>query len=136
MLLWFSLSVISVFYNAVKSVSEIREWMPLTYDEKRAKIFGNAHHFFVFVSDHTSTREHIFLYSKDVKTFYLSKYYLYPRIVDSTDNYQEFEKKVNENKYDYVATDSLTLAPNIAGYTKVASLEAKENGAYMLYKRK
>lgn len=125
---WILLSFFSLFYNFTKSIWEIKEWAPLSDSKKRSKIFGNSHDFFVFIENHTEKTSHIFIYSKDIKTFYLSKYYLYPRLIDSTDKYYELQN-IGKIDYQYIASDE-----NIASL-KYYSIVASNSGKFYLYKK-
>jgi hypothetical protein len=129
LVVWVVISVVSLVYNAKKSVSEIKEWAPLSDSEKRNKIFGDSHTFFIFIANHTDNKSHILIFSQDVKTFYLSKYYLYPRIVDSTDNYNDLKHIARKGVYSYIALEKNTLS--LDNYSIVAS----NSGKFYLYKK-
>jgi hypothetical protein len=112
LLTWFLLSIFNVFYNIFKSLTEIRNWLPLSDYEKRQVIFGDLYPFLFFVGANTAKNSDILVYSNDIKTFYLSIYYLYPRIVTVVDNENDFNKRLNSGKFKYVAIYKNSYIPN------------------------
>ncbi|MBI2031153.1 MAG: hypothetical protein HYT08_00920 [Candidatus Levybacteria bacterium] len=134
LLIWIVLSFLSVFYNAVKSVSEAKAWLPLSDSEKRQKIFGNLHPFFIFIKTHTEKNSNILIFSDDAKTYYLGIYYLYPRIIYTTENIKEFSFLAKTLKYDYIAIFNNNFSGNNYKLIKVQNFEG--NNRFQLLKRK
>jgi hypothetical protein len=102
-LLFILFSVSANVYNVIKTSTEIKEWTPLTESQKRIKIFGNSYAFITMVNNHTKDNVHLLLYSKDDMTYYLTRYYLYPRIIIRANNEKEFLSLMKNNKFEYIA---------------------------------
>jgi hypothetical protein len=105
------MSVFNVFYNLFKSVSEIKIWFPLSDYEKRQMIFGDLYSFLVSIASVSAKNSDILIYSKDVKTFYLGIYYLYPRKITIVDNKSDFDIYLNTKKFKYIAVYKSALKP-------------------------
>ncbi len=133
--LWITIAIFNIFYNTVRSISEVREWAFLSDSAKRQKAFGDQYDFIIFVNSHTVNNTHILFFSKDDMTYLLSRYYLYPRIVKSTNDKNLFMKLTKSGSYNYLAIydNSFTLTD----YQQIASYSSKttKNFAY-LYKQK
>jgi hypothetical protein len=112
LLAWLLISIFNVFYNLFKSISEIKTWFPLSDYQKRQMIFGDLYPFLFFVGANSSKNSNILIYSNDVKTFYLSIYYLYPRTVTVVDNEKDFKEELNSKKFKYVAIYKNSYKPN------------------------
>jgi hypothetical protein len=122
--IWIILAFSNTLYNAVKSYTEVKEWAYLSDTEKRQKIFGDLYDFFIFVRDETDSRATIAIYSKDVRTFFLGRYYLYPRKIIIVDSKQKLEKISKEKKNRYIAVfNNNDISSN--GYEKVAAFSSK-----------
>jgi hypothetical protein len=76
---WALLAIGSVGYNAVNTVSEVKNWYFLTDTQKREKLFGDLYTFFTFIDKNTPADASILIKSFDVRTFFLGRYYLYPK---------------------------------------------------------
>lgn len=98
--LWFILSLGRVAYNIYKVFTTEKEWLSLTNDQKKIKIFGDLHVFFSLISQKTKSDSKITIILPDAKSDprvgYLGIYYLYPRDII-------FEAKTTD-KSDYVVT--------------------------------
>ena len=130
---WIFLAIFGIFYNTGKTVTEVKAWAFLSDNEKREKIFGDLNNYFIFIGNNTQKNVQILIYANDVKTFYLSKYYLYPRIVYGTDNKQEFLQKVQTGNYPYVASYNLKFSDN--HYKLVATDLEKKSIVFYLYSK-
>lgn len=133
LIIWTAFAVVSVAYNAVKTISEVKEWAFLSDNEKRYKIFDNLHDYFVFIQNNTNPNGSILLYSEDARAFYLSKYYLYPRKVDLADNVQDLKKMADSGEYMYLAVSEDKVVPQV--YQMAASGSSKKNLEFFLYKK-
>ena len=133
--IWVIISFFNIFYNGVKSFSEMQEWGTLTDSEKRHKLFGSVYDFIMLIQNHTSKNDRILIYSKDIKTHYLSIYYLYPRVVTTTNDKQMFLQLIKTKKFVHIASYGSPITAD--NYEKVASLSAKVSDKYgFLYKLK
>lgn len=132
--LWIIIGFFNVLFNSVKSVTEIRQWVPLTDSQKREEIFGELYPFLIFINDNTAPESEIFIFSTDIKTHYLAIYYLYPRVTADTDSEEELRKVIEEKEYKYIALFKERRVIN--GYKSIATFADK--GKYMgsLYQRK
>src|SRR5882724_6103981 len=91
----------NVVYNSVKTISEVKEWTPLSDTQKRHKIFGDLYDFLILVKTYTKNDDHILIYAKDgekYQTYFLSIYYLYPRRITSTVDNNEFIQVAKNKK--------------------------------------
>lgn len=132
---WISLSVFNVFYNSTKTLSEIREWGPLSEDQKRLKLFGASHEFSVFINAHTTPNTKILFYSETGMPYFYARYYSYPRHLYWYQNNSEYVKSKYPEHFDYVAL--YNMHPSIKDYEYVASFSAKYSSVTgYLYKRK
>lgn len=129
---WVGFAIFSVFYNSQKAISEVREWGPLTDGQKRQKIFGNIYNFFLFIEQHTDENAQVLVFSTDIQTSYLSKYYLYPRIINSTDDKEQFLQIAKNSTYPYLAIYGSTI--DLDSYKLIAS--SNDSQQFTLYKRK
>ncbi len=133
--IWIFLAIFSLFYNAGKTISEMNEWAYLSDSEKRLKIFGDLHNFFILIKDNTEEKSNIFILSKDIKTPYLSIYYLYPRTITTTDDKSKFIKTALAQKHLYLAVYKQVI--KLENYERVASFSSKTSSDFgYLYKRK
>lgn len=98
------LAVFNVFYNSVKSVSEVREWAFLTDHEKRHKLFGDTYDFYTFINKNSQENANILFMPKDEMSFYLARYYLYPRLITRVTNEEQVAKFSQTGTYTHVAT--------------------------------
>jgi len=96
------MSVFNVFYNSVKSISEIKNWAFLSDYQKREKIFGDLFVFIDLINKNTKNKSEILIIAKDEMPFYLSRYFLFPKKVYRQDslNIAQIDK---EKKYQYIA---------------------------------
>lgn len=128
---WIVIAFFNVFFNMVKSCSEIKEWGFLSDNEKRHKIFGDLHDFLVLIRQNTKKDDHILIFSKDgeeYQTLFLSLYYLYPRIITTTIDGKEFTNMIKTKKYKYIAAYNSPIRS--IDYEKTASYSAKTTSIY------
>ena len=129
------LSFFSLLYSAIKTVFEVKTWVPLSDSEKRQKIFGDMYNFIVFIDAHTEKNAHILIFSKDGKIGLITKYYSYPRIVNPTTDKKKFIDLVQIRAYDYVSIYNSVVV--IRNYDKIASYSSKTSSDFgVLYKRR
>lgn len=90
LILWSLLSVARTFFNITKIYTEEKSWMHLSDEEKRVKIFREAHLFLTFVQENTIQNSSMILFlphpNFDNRLFYLSLYCLYPRKIQLVQN--------------------------------------------------
>lgn len=109
---WVVFALISIGYNTIKIGTEYRQWGNLTDTEKRQKIFGSIYTFLFFIHANTEKSSKILVYSQDIKTYYLSKYYLYPRIVTTTADKNKITSLIKSGKFSYLALYNTTHEQN------------------------
>lgn len=102
MLVWLSIAIASVLYNAIKIPYELKEWLGLSSYEKKVKIFGEIYELIDFISRNTEEKSRVLILSPDNKSFYLSAYYLYPRIIHTAADEKELLEKMKTYKTDYI----------------------------------
>lgn len=120
---WLLLSVSDVFYNSVKSISEVKSWAFLSDSQKKQMIFGDLYNFLIFIGNHTQKTDHILIFSKDVRTFFYGAYTLYPRIISVADNNHDFTKQIGRTNFDDIVL--YDQYQNLDGYRLVASYSSK-----------
>lgn len=98
---WGILAIGSVGYNAVNTVSEVKNWYFLTDTQKREKLFGDLYTFFTFIDKNTPEDASILLKSFDVRTFFLGRYYLYPKKITVVESSKDIKAQVSPQ---YVAS--------------------------------
>ncbi len=120
-----------VGYNIVTTVSEIKDWYFLTDIQKRHKIFGNLYDFFTFIDKNTPENAKILIVSSDVRTFFLSRYYLYPKKIIVLSS----PKDISDLKiaYEYIASYGMPLSLN--EYSLILTCGAKDGKGFLYKKR-
>jgi hypothetical protein len=132
--LWIATAFFNIFYNIVKTKSEVQEWVRLNDVDKRQKIFGDLYNFFTFISSNTQKNETILIYSKDQRTFYLGTYYLYPRHIVFIDDEKNLMQTIKKQKYTHVAIyNNHIVLPQYKLSAKYAGKTTKDFG--ILYKK-
>lgn len=133
--LWGLLAVGSVGYNAINTVSEIKNWYFLTDTQKREKIFGDLYSFFVFIQLQIKREKELLLFSKDVKTHYFGMYLFYPTVITDTSSEKILQQLAKSKKFRFIGTYNKTFF--LEGYEQIASFSSKSSQNFgMLYKRK
>lgn len=133
--IWISLAFFNVFYNSVKSISEVKEWGPLSNEQKLQKIFGPVYEFSVFLDANTKKDSDILFYSNDSMSYFYARYFLYPRHLYWYQNPSEYVRSTFPKKTEYVAAYNMNVSLN--EYEKVTSFSAKFSEDFgFLYKRK
>lgn len=113
--MWVIIATGRTFYNFTKVLSEEKDWIFLTDTQKREKIFGDLNSFFTFVQKHTPLKSKIIFLSPGGKTYYLGRYYLYPREIAYAKDVNEALSLTKTNKYTYLLlyrTTDVTLNEN------------------------
>lgn len=139
---WFLISTTRTFYNLSKLYTEERNWYGLTNEQKRGKFFGDTHYFLRFLDSHTINKSRILLFTNDLRTHYLGRYYLYPakEIIGEHDKFLWYPEK---DIYEYIAIYPVNSAlitqaknsSNIAKFKKVSTYKGKEGQIGILYKK-
>lgn len=129
------MGILSFMYNAAKTVSEVKDWVPLTDTEKRQKIFKDLYTFVVFINAHTDENAHVLILSDDGRIGMITKYYLYPRTATIAIDTMSFMKLLKNRKYHLVATSNSTI--QLEDYEKIATYSSKISSDFgILYKLK
>lgn len=129
--LWTLISIAAIFHNALKLSSEVKEWVFISDQEKRYKIFGDLYNFFIFIDKNTDN-EKILIVSDDVRTFYLGAYYLYPKKIDVISESEIDSFKYFEN-YKYVAL--FNVEKKLKGFsTQKIEKSKKGNSIWKIYR--
>jgi len=104
-IVWFVISIIRVANNVLRIYTQERQWIFLTDDQKREKLFGEPFDFLTLIANKTPSTAKIatFLPKPDIEpgSFYLSQYFLYPRNVQSISPINEGILK--KDKFEYLA---------------------------------
>ncbi len=134
-LIWIIFSFLSVFYNAIKSVSEAKEWIPLSDSEKKEKIFGDVYNFAEFIKANTENNSKILLLINDGMYYYYSRYDIYPRRIIWADTSDELKELMNKDKFNYAVIYDKKI--NLNGYEQKSVFFSKKlNELLILYKHK
>jgi hypothetical protein len=122
--LWFLVSILRTFYNIARLFPEIKEWMFLSEDQKRIKMFGDNYSFVQFIKENLEQGSSVAIYTPDStisrQLHLLSTYYLYPGKILFLHNLNNLEKTIN-NK----------ITNNVAIYYSV-NAESALNDVYKL----
>lgn len=134
-MIWLVASFIRTIYNISKIFTEELEWLSLSDEEKRIKLFGDLHYFFRFVEKNTDNNSKILLYSFDGDAFYLSVYYLYPRKI----TYIRFLDKnldniLKENDFSYLVFYYKNADDTLANLSKSIAHKCFFNNTNVVYK--
>lgn len=133
--LWIVFSLVSVVYNTLKIFPETKQWFFLSDLQKRQQIFGDIYDFLVFIEKNTSYNSDVAILSADVKTHYLSLYYLYPRKIVDTSTQSRLSTLATSKKITYIATYNNSI--DYPQYEKIASFSSTNNNSFgHLYKIK
>jgi hypothetical protein len=131
-LVWIFLGFLTLPYNAVNIISEIKTWFPLTDTQKRQKIFGDMYDFAQFITKHTEENARILVVSREDNTGLVINYYTIPRIV----KYVKEENQISREKikeYDYLISYNNNLKfKNLYPFARYNSLDSKRFG--IIYK--
>lgn len=99
---WGLLAIVRSFYNFSKIYSEERSWIFLSDSEKRTRLFGDLYSVAVDVDSKTPVSSRILLLAPGGKTFFLSRYYLYPRRLVYVRSVKEMQEELKKNSFDYL----------------------------------
>ena len=134
MSIWVILGFLNVFYNTYKTISEAKQWLFISDQEKRYKIFGDLYTFFIDINKDTPNNTHVLIYSKDVRTFYLGIYYLYPRIISTVDSIDKFTVLTTSKNYNYIAIYNEKIP--VIGYKEIRKYRSKSSKSFwIIYKK-
>ncbi|HVZ11463.1 MAG TPA: hypothetical protein VG965_00360 [Patescibacteria group bacterium] len=81
LLAWVVIASFRTISNTMKIFTEERQWVFLTDDQKRGKIYGDVYSMYKKIDGVTKKESNILLWSQDGKTFYILRYLLYPKRV-------------------------------------------------------
>lgn len=101
LVLWMFISVLRLGNNLSKIYTEERNWIFISDEQKRKMLFGNLNDFYRFLEKNTPENSEMVLLAPEGKSNYLSKYYLYPRIVIYTKSPSDAEKLIKSKKFNY-----------------------------------
>ena len=133
---WFILATIRTIYNFSKVFTEEKDWIFLTEDQKRQKIFGDLNSFLKFVEKNTSPNSSILFLGPGGKSYYLGRYYLYPRRLVYITNPKEIENVIKNCSYTYFLTyqtndpalnENKSLAWNVVKGKEIAHYSSLNN---------
>lgn len=132
---WIAIAFFNVLYNSVKTLSEIKQWVPLSDSQKRHETIGDGYDFSAFINANTQSHANILYYSETSLPYFYARYYSYPRKLYWYENQDPAAKSTRPKKYDFVALYNMRTP--LRGYALVASFSAKQSGITgSLYKRK
>jgi hypothetical protein len=100
--IWFLLSLIRNFNNFYRFFRDEISIIKLSDNQKSRMIFGDAHDFLKFVEHNTSNHSKILLLTSEGKENYLSKYYLYPRLISFLASPDKANGIIMNSKFDYL----------------------------------
>lgn len=124
-ILWFILAFVRTGYNFSKIFFEEKQWLSLSDEKKREKIFGENHNLFRLVESKTDQSSKIILISKDMKDYYVGRYYLYPRHLLYLQEMKDFNQLNKKNDYVLIYNNfprSFINGSKIMAYKNIASL--------------
>lgn len=126
LVIWFGLSLVRIINNLAKIYTEERDWIFLSDDKKREKLFGDVHGFLSFSKEHARTNSRIVFIlpppNVENRLFYLGEYYLYPRDIYFSDQ-KKFKNDIQREKPDYILIYDLK---NSKSYKEIIRTLAQE----------
>ena len=131
--IWIGLSLLAVSVNAMRFVTDYREWGVLTDTQKRQKLFGERYTFSILMNEKTNKNAHILFYTDDEMAFYISRYYLYPKTIIFEHDKKKAIEAIKEKKFPYLAFFNRSLST--PGYEVVGSLPNGSNHKAYIYKK-
>ncbi len=99
---WFIFSCARTVYNITKLYSEEASWVVLGDTDKRVRIFGDLYRVVSYISANTNQNSNLLFLSPGGKTYYLSRYYLYPRKITYVKNTSEMRRNLEAGMFDYL----------------------------------
>lgn len=99
---WLFLAFTRTLYNFSKLYTEEASWVVLSDTDKRVRIFGDLYRVVSYVSAHTHPHANLLFLSPGGKTYYLSRYYLYPRNITYVRNPTEMRVALAKGTYNYL----------------------------------
>ena len=127
LILWILIAIFNIFYNTLKSVTEARQWVNLTDQEKRYQIFGDIYGFCMFINSNTPTNAHILIYSKDSMVYFLCRYYSFPRLMTNSDDNKQLLNLAKTNNFAYVVLYNNTISLTNYQMRAMFSTKTKKN---------
>lgn len=107
-LLWIGIALVRTLYNFSKIITEEKNWIYLTTEQKKEKQFGDRHLFFRFVKANIPSGSNILFDTNDGMAYYLARYYLYPTtVIWEQRQFSEWGNGINRN-YNYVINYPIT----------------------------
>lgn len=101
-IIWLSFAFLRTIYNFSKLFMEEQRWYALSDEKKKAKLFGDLHYFFRFIERNTDRKANIIFLSPGGKSYYLARYYLYPRYLLYVKREKDLDLLIKKEKYDYL----------------------------------
>ncbi len=101
--LWIILSILTLPYNALNTVLDIKSWFFLTDNQKREKIFGDTYDYIYFINSKTPKNSNIYIFSKDGKIGLIARYFLYPRKLYVTKDDSNLINLLKHESFDYIS---------------------------------
>lgn len=136
--IWFIIALGRTLYNFSKVYTEDRQWITVSDDTKRLKIFGDLYTYTQFIDKNTTNKSSILSEYMDDRTYYYGRYSLFPKTFVNYVSSRETEKKLINNRYDYFATNTLnnTITKSLIAFNyklqKTLSIKGK---TFFLYKK-
>ncbi len=100
--LWITIATLRTFYNISKLYTEERKWLALSDDQQRVALFGDIYRAIKIIQEKTPGSAQILSLSPGGKTFFLSRYYLYPRKITYIKSTSEVAMAIKKNTFDYL----------------------------------
>ncbi len=133
LIMWISFSFFTIFFNAIKTLTEEKQWLFLSSEQKKEKIFGDIYLFFAFINKNTPAHTNIILYPHTEELFYFGIYNLYPKKIATARDYSELTSLSKETQYEYIATYNKEVF--IPHFKKITSFSTIAKNFGILYKR-
>lgn len=144
-ILWLAMSFVRTFYNVSKIFTEERTWIMLSDEQKREKLFGDLHSLFRFAQKQTPASSNIIFLAPGGKTYFLGRYYLYPRKLKWVKNTEEVYRISSSKEYSYILMYQTrdrdldeygSISWKLEGYTPIATYsgESRNISKATLYK--
>lgn len=102
LIVWFVLSVLRTGFNFSKIFTEEIFILNLSDDDKKKLQFGDLHRFYGFIERNIPNNSSSIFLAPGGQSYFLARYYLYPRRLYYAKSPREVDKLLGENKFDYL----------------------------------
>lgn len=101
-IVWLIISISRTIFNVSKIITEEKNWIKLTEEQKREKLFADLYPFYKFIEKKIPQNSTIAFLAPGGKAYYLGRYYLYPRRLIYLTNSKDLNNKLKKCSFNYL----------------------------------